>query len=68
MARLIFVGDSAIIMAHVMNLVLSGRRDLSEKDLDVYKTYAVKTENIKKNTLLVGFDKLILKSKLDISD
>jgi hypothetical protein len=50
MARLIFVGDSAIIMAHVMNLVLSGRRDLSEKDLDVYKTYAVKTENIKKNT------------------
>ncbi len=68
MARLIFVGDSAIIMAHVMNLVLSGRRDLSEKDLDVYKTYAVKTENIKKNTLLVGFDKLILKSKLDISE
>ena len=49
-----------------MNLIFSGKNDLSEGDLENFMTGIDKSEDIKKNAILVGFDKLLIKSKPNI--
>ena len=43
MGRLALVGDSIIILCQAMNMIFSGKKSFSEKDLDAVKNQTVKT-------------------------
>jgi hypothetical protein len=46
MGRLALVGDSFIILCQTMNMIFSGKKSFSEKDLDAVKNQTVKTEKL----------------------
>ena len=65
LARLSFIGDSAIGLFSVMHMFLFHNRMLNEKEMDSLKVRVIKTENIKDVAKLSGLDLLLLRDRED---
>jgi hypothetical protein len=47
MDRLAFVGDSALNLAVILNMIFSGKNEYSEKELSIRRVEAIKEANLK---------------------